>query len=129
MKQRTGQSAVDFMSAVEVEADRASIEGDQLRCVIVQGLLPNIHQFVATREENDVYSLRRWLTVADTAAVLHPKDEISSAMMDIQTEGNAGPRGVSVEWPGKRVTKEYVAVTDGMQGPVFSILSVTVGVT
>ena len=54
MKQRTGQSAIDFMAAAE--ASRADIEGDQLRCVIVQGLLPNIRQFAITREGNDVNS-------------------------------------------------------------------------
>ena len=83
MKQRTGQSASDYMSAVELEASRAGIEGDQLRCVIIQWLLPNIRQFVVTRECNDVNSLRRWLTVADTAAVPDPKDEISSVVKDI----------------------------------------------
>ena len=84
MKQSTGQSAFDFMSAVELEASRAGIEGDQLRCVIVQGLLPNLRQFVVAREGNDVNSLWRWLTVADAAAVPDPKDEISSVVKDIQ---------------------------------------------
>ena len=80
MKQRTGQSASDYMSAIELEASRAGIEGDQLRCVITQGLLTNIRKFVVTREGNDVNSLRRWLTVADAAAVPDPKDEISSVV-------------------------------------------------
>ena len=84
MKQRTGQSVSDYMSAVELEASRAEIEGDQLRCVIIQGLLPNIRHFVVTREGNDVNSLRRWLTVAYAAAVPDPKDEISSVVKDIQ---------------------------------------------
>ena len=72
------------MSDVELEASRAVIEVDQLRCVIVQGLLPNIRQFVVTREGNDVNSLKRWLMVADAAAVSDPKDEISSVVKDIQ---------------------------------------------
>ena len=55
-----------------------------MRCVIVQGLLPNIRQFVVTREGNDVNSLRRWLTIADAAAVPDPKDKISSVVKDIQ---------------------------------------------
>ena len=80
MKQRTGQSAVDYMSAVELEAIRAGIDGDQLRCVIVQGLLPNIRQFVVIREGNDANSLMRWLTVADAAAVPDPTDESSRSM-------------------------------------------------
>ena len=84
MKQRTGQSATDFMAAVELEVSRAGIEEDQLRCVIIQGLLPNIRQFEVTREGNDVNSLRRWLTVADAAAVPDPKDEISLVIKDIQ---------------------------------------------
>ena len=73
MKQRTGQSATDFMSDVDLEASRVVIEGDQLRCVILQGLLPNIRQFVVTREGNDVNSLRKWLTVADASAIQDPR--------------------------------------------------------
>ena len=72
------------MSAVEVEAGRAGIEGDQLRCVVVQGLLPNFHQFVLTHKGNNVNSLRKWLTVADAAAVPDPKDAISPVVEDIQ---------------------------------------------
>ena len=41
MKQKAGQSAIDYMACVELKARRAGIEGDQLRYVIVQGLLPN----------------------------------------------------------------------------------------
>ena len=52
--------------------------------VIVKWLLPNIRQFVVTREVNDVNSLRRWLTVADAAAIPDPEDEISSMVKDIQ---------------------------------------------
>ena len=84
MKQRTGQSATDFMSDVELEASRVGNEGYKLRCVFVQGLLPNIRQFVVTREGNDVNSLRMWLVIADAAAVPNPKDEISSVVKDIQ---------------------------------------------
>ena len=84
MKQLTCQSATDFMAAVELEASRARIEEDQFMCVIVQGLLPNIRQFVVTREGNDANSLRRWFTVADAAAVPDPKEEISSVIKDIQ---------------------------------------------
>lgn len=40
MKQGKDQSAVDFMSAVEVEAGGALITEDQFRCVVLQGLLP-----------------------------------------------------------------------------------------
>ena len=58
MKQKAGQSAIDYKACVELEARRAEIEGDQLRCVIVQGLLPSTRQFVVTREENDINSLR-----------------------------------------------------------------------
>ena len=72
------------MSDVDLEASLAGKEGDQVRCVIVQGLLPNIRQFVVTREGNDVHSLRMWLVVADAAAVSNPKDEISSVLKDIQ---------------------------------------------
>ena len=36
------------------------------------------------REDNDVNSLRRWLTVADAAVVPNPKDEISSVVKDIE---------------------------------------------
>ena len=61
------------MSDVELEVSRAGKEGDQLRCVIVQGLLPNIRQYMVTREGNDVNSLRRWLTVADAAGYRIPK--------------------------------------------------------
>ena len=63
MKQITGQSAVDFMSSVQVEAGLAGIEGNQLRCVLVQGLLPNTRQFVVTCEGNDINLLRKLLTV------------------------------------------------------------------
>ena len=71
MKQKTGQSAIDFMTSVEVHDRRAGIEGDQFRCVIVQGLLPNTRQFVVTHEGNDINSLRKWLTVCD--AQQYPK--------------------------------------------------------
>ena len=37
-EQGTEQSATDFMSRVELEASRAGITGDQLRCVVVQRL-------------------------------------------------------------------------------------------
>ena len=84
MKQKAGQSAIDYMACVELEARRAGIEGDQLRYVIVQGLLPNTRQFVVTREGNDINSLRKWLTVADAAAVPDPKEDISSVVKDIQ---------------------------------------------
>ena len=46
MKQKAGLSAIDYMACVKMEARRAGIEGDQLRCVIIQGLLPNTRQFV-----------------------------------------------------------------------------------
>ena len=72
------------MSDVELEASLTGKEEEQARCVIVQGLLPIISQFVVTREGNNVNSLRRWLTVADAAAVPDPKDEISSVVKDIQ---------------------------------------------
>ena len=78
MKQKAGQFAIDYMACVELEARRAGIEGDQLRCVIIQGLLPNTRQFVLTRDGNDINSLRKWLTVPD------PKEDISSAVKDIQ---------------------------------------------
>ena len=48
MKQDKEQSAIDFMSRVELEASRAGITGDQLRCVVVQGLLPHVRQFMVT---------------------------------------------------------------------------------
>ena len=60
MKQGKEQSATDFMSRVELEASRAGITGDQLRCVVVQGLLPHVRQFVVTREGNDINSHRKW---------------------------------------------------------------------
>ena len=84
MKQKAGQSAIDYMACVELEARRAGIEGDQLRCIIVQGLLPNTRQFVVPCDGNDINSLRKWLTVADAAAVPDPKEDISSAIKDIQ---------------------------------------------
>ena len=69
---------------VEMEARRAGIEGDQLRCVIIQGLLPSTRQFVVTREGNDIASLRKWLTVSDAAAVPDVKEDISNVVKDIQ---------------------------------------------
>ena len=72
------------MSRVELEASRAGITGDQLRCVVVHGLLPHVRQFVVTREGNDVNSLRKWLTVADAAAEPNPNVDISLAGKDIQ---------------------------------------------
>ena len=131
MKQRSGQSASDYMSAVELEASRAGIEGDQLRCVIVQALLSNIRQFVVTREDNDVNSLRRWLTVADGSDDTGSQGrDLSSSKGHPQTSGrNACPRSVSVKRPGKRITKEYDAFSDGTQGPVFGTRSITVAVT
>ena len=84
MKQKAGQSAIDYMACVEMEARRAGIEGDQLRCVIIRGLLPNTCQFVVTREGNDIASLRKWLTVPDAAAVPDLKEDISKAVKDIQ---------------------------------------------
>ena len=68
--------------------------------------------------------LRRWLTVPDAVAVQNPKDDIPSVVKDTQKRlRNASPRGVSVERPGKRVTKEYVGVTDGSPGSVFETRS------
>ena len=84
MKQKAGQSVIDYMACVELEARRAGIEGDQLRYVIIQGLLPNTCQFVVTRDGNDINSLRKWLTVSDAAAVANPKEDISSVVKDIQ---------------------------------------------
>ena len=84
MKQGKEQSATDFMSRVELEASRAGITRDQLMCVVVQGLLPHVPQFVVTREGNDVNSLRKWLTVADAAAEPDANVDISSAVKDIQ---------------------------------------------
>ena len=83
MKQKAGQSAIDYMACVEMEARRAGI-GDQLRCVIIQGLLPNTRQFAVTREGNDIASLRKWLTVSDAAAVPELKEDISNVVKDIQ---------------------------------------------
>ena len=83
MKQKAGQSAIDYMACVELEARRAGIEGDQLRYAIIQGLLPNTRQFVVTREGNYINSLRKWLTVTDSATVPDPKEDISSAVKDI----------------------------------------------
>ena len=59
MKQKAGQSAIDYIACVELEARRAGIEGDQLRCVILQGLIPNTRQFAVTREGNYINSLRK----------------------------------------------------------------------
>ena len=84
MKQGKEQSAVDFMSGVDVKASRAGITGDQFRCVVVQGLLPYVRQFVITREGNDDNSLRKWLAVADAAAEPDSNVDISSAVKDIQ---------------------------------------------
>ena len=72
------------MACVETEARRAGIEGDQLRCVIVQGLLHSTRQFVVTGEGNDIVSLRKWLTVVNAAAVPNPKVDISNVVKDIQ---------------------------------------------
>ena len=83
-KQGKNQSAVDFMSAVEVEAGRAKMTGDKLRCVVVQGLFPHVRQFVVTREGTDANSLTKWLTAADAAAEPDSKDDISSAVKYIQ---------------------------------------------
>ena len=84
MKQGKDQSAVHFMSAIEVEAGRAGITGVKLRCVKSAMFFPHIRQFVVTRECTDVSSLRKWLAIADAAA--DPKDHISSAMKDIQRQ-------------------------------------------
>ena len=73
MKQKAGQSAIDYMACVELESRRAEIEEDQLRYVIVQGLLPNTRQFIVTREGNDINSLRKWLTVAMQQQYRTPK--------------------------------------------------------
>ena len=84
MKQCSHQLAVDFMSAFKVEAGRAKIMEDQLRFVVVQGLLPHVLQFVVTREGSDANSLRKWLALAHAAAEPDPKDHISSAFKYIQ---------------------------------------------
>ena len=84
MKQGKDQSAVDSISAVEVEAGRVGITREQLRSVLVQGLVPYVRQYVVTLEGNDVNSLRKWLAVADTAAEPGPNVYISSAVKDIQ---------------------------------------------
>ena len=84
MKQKAGQSAIDYMACVELEARRVGIEGYQLRYVIRQGLLPNTRQFVVPREGNDINSLRKWLTVSGAAAVPHPKEDISNMVKDIK---------------------------------------------
>ena len=84
MKQSKEQSATDFMSQVELEASRSGIMGDQWRCVVVQGILSHVRQFVVTCEGNDVNSLRKWLAVADAAAESDPNVDISSAVNNIQ---------------------------------------------
>ena len=97
MKQKAGQSAIDYMACVELETRRAGIEGDQLRYVIVQGLLPSTRQFVVRREGNDINSLRKWLTVSDAAAVPDPEEDISSAVKDIQRPRDVWKRCASTQ--------------------------------
>ena len=94
MKQKAGQSAIDYMACGEMEARRAGIEGDQLRFVIVQGLLPSTRQFVVTREGKDIASLRKWLTVPDAAAVPNLKEDISNV---VKTSKNVWKRCASTQ--------------------------------
>ena len=131
MKQKTGQSAIDFMASVEIQARRAGIEGDQLRCVIVQGLLPNTHQFAVTREGNDINSLRKWLSVSDAAAVPDPKEDNSSVVKDIQRR--LEEMRVHAAYPTdvkERVLPRSASQSpDGTQGTIRSALSVIVSFT
>ena len=77
MKQGKNQSSL-------VKTGRDKIAEDQLRCAVVEGLLPHVGQFVVTREGTDISYRRKWLAVADSAAEPDSKDDISSAVKDIQ---------------------------------------------
>ena len=55
-----------------------------MSCIVVQGILQHVRQFVVTREGNDVNSRRKWLTVADAVAEPDSNVDISSAVKDIQ---------------------------------------------
>ena len=75
---------VDFMTSVEEEAARSQIAVDQISNIVIQGLKPNIRQFVIGKEINDLPSLRKWIAVADTAAVSETRDDFAIVVMDIQ---------------------------------------------
>ena len=126
MKQKAGQSAIDYMACVEMEARRTGIEGDQLGCVIIQGLLPSTRQFVVTREGNDIASLRKWLTVSAAAAV----PDLECGQRHPKTFGrDARQPSISNRSKGKNATKECVAVTVGRQSKIRRVLSVIVSYT
>ena len=75
---------VDFMTSVEEEAARSQIAVDQISNIVIQGLKPNIRQFVIGKEINDLPSLTKWIAVADTAAVSETKDDFAFVIKDIQ---------------------------------------------
>ena len=78
MKQKMNQSSVDFMTSIEVEASLSQIAVDQISNIVIQGLKPNIRQFVLGKEIKDLPSLRKWIAVADTAAVSETRDDFAS---------------------------------------------------
>ena len=84
MKQKMKQSSIDFMTSIEVEAARSQIAVDQISNIVIQGLKPNIRQFVLGKEIDDLPSLRKWIAVADTAAVSETRDDFAIVVKDIQ---------------------------------------------
>ena len=54
-----GADSYRFHVSSRVRGKSCGHYGDQLRCVVFQGLLPHVRQFVVTREGNDVNSLRK----------------------------------------------------------------------
>ena len=123
MKQKAGQSAIDYMACVELKARRAEIEGDQLRCIIIQGLLPNTRQFVVTRDGNDINSLRKWLAVAMRQQYRTPKKTSERSQGHPETFArDARTRGIFNRSNGE-------GVADGTQGTIHGALSIIVNVT
>ena len=78
------QSSVDFITSVEVEAARSQIAADQISNIVIQGLKPHIRLFFLVKEINDLPSLRKWIAVADTAAVSDTRDDFAFVVKDIQ---------------------------------------------
>ena len=128
MKQKAGQSAIDYMACVELDDRRAGIEGDKFRYIIIQGLLPNSRQFVVTREGNDINSLRKWLTVVSGTG--SQRRHLEYGQRQSKTfRRDARQRSISNGGEGKGATEECVAVADGAQGTIHGALSIIVNFT
>lgn len=67
-QENADQSGLDFMTVAEVEAARCGIDGDVVKHIIINGLKPQIKQFILGEPE-DFEDIKKCVCVAEATMV------------------------------------------------------------